>query len=102
MKIKNNNSIKKDNASKSMLANRFFHTLENCLFAKEELIKQGFKEDDFFTADEDYLEIDYLIGEPMLKTNDDFCKSALELYKESQWSDEDDNNMIDFYNANLV
>lgn len=43
------------------------HTLDNCLFAKQELIKQGFTEEDFYSADEDYLEIGYLIGEPMLK-----------------------------------
>jgi len=97
---KNSNTKECHNACKPMLANRFSHTLENCLFAKEELIKQGFKEDDFYLADEDYLEIDYLLNEPMLKTNDDFCKSALELYKESQWSDEDDDNMIDYYIEN--
>lgn len=98
--MKNDNSTEQSNASKPMLANRFSHTLENCLFAKQELIKQGFKEDDFYLADEDYLEIDYLLNEPMLKTNDDFCKSALELYKESQWSDEDDDNMLDYYIEN--
>jgi hypothetical protein len=86
-----------DNA---MLVNRFSHTLENCLFAKQELMKQGFKEDNFYLADEDYLEIGYLVGEPMIKTNDDFCKSALELYKDSQWSEEDDNNMLDYYIEN--
>lgn len=98
--MKNDNSTKQSNASKPMLANRFFHTLENCLFAKQELMKQGFKEGDFYLADEDYLEIGYLVGEPMMKTNDDFCKSALELYKDSQWSEEDDDNMIDYYIEN--
>ena len=84
----------------NVLANRFSHTLENCLFAKQELMKQGFKEYDFYLADEDYLEIDYLVGEPMLKTMDDFCKSAHELWKESQWTDEDDDNMLYYYIEN--
>ena len=97
--MKNDNSTKQSNASKPMLANRFSHTLENCLFAKQELMKQGFNEDDFYLADEDYLEIDYLVGEPMLKTTDDFCKSAHELWKESQWTDDDD-NMLDYYIEN--
>lgn len=98
--MKNDNSTKQSNASKPMLANRFSHTLESCLFAKQELMKQGFKEGDFYLAYEDYLEIGYLVGEPMMKTNDDFSKSALELYKDSQWSEEDDDNMLDYYIEN--
>lgn len=78
----------------------FSHTLENCLNAKKELMKLGWQESDFYLADEDYLEIGYLVGEPMLKTNDDFCKSALELYKERQWSEEDDKNMLYYYIEN--
>lgn len=93
-------NTEQSNSTKPVLANRFSHTLENCLFAKQELMKQGFKEDDFYLADEDYLEIGYLLNEPMLKTNDDFCKSALELYKESQLSEEDDNNILDYYIEN--
>ena len=73
-----NSNNQAENLAKPVLANRFSHTLENCLFAKQELMKQGFKEDDFYLADEYYLEIGYLVGEPMMKTNDDFCKSALE------------------------
>ena len=80
-----------------MEAKYFSHTLENCLNAKKELVKLGLKEDDFYLADEEYLEIGYLLGEPMIKTNDDFCKSALELYKERQWTDEDDDNLWDYY-----
>lgn len=77
------------------------YTIEECLNAKTELIKRGFnKEDDFYAAGEDYIEIGYLLGEPMLKTNDDDCKSALELYTESQWTEADDNNMVDFYIEN--
>lgn len=95
-----NSNNQAENLAKPVLANRFSHTLENCLFAKQELMKQGFKEGDFYLADEDYLEIGYLVGEPMMKTNDDFCKSALELYKDSQWSEEDDDNMLDYYIEN--
>lgn len=97
---KHSENTKPSNSTKPVLANCFSHTLENCLFAKQELMKQGFKEDDFYLADEDYLEIGYLVGEPMIKTEDDFCKSALELYKDSQWSEEDDNNMLDYYIEN--
>lgn len=83
--------------NKESVNNRFSHTLENCLFAKKELMKEGFKEDDFYFADEDYKDIGYLVGEPMLRTNDDFCKSALDLYKESQLTEEDDDKMFDYY-----
>jgi hypothetical protein len=76
---------------------RFEHTIENCFLAKSKLIEKGFTEEDFYIADEDYTEVGYLVGEPMLITNDDFCKSALELYKESLCSQEDDDNMVDFY-----
>ena len=94
---KHSENTKTANCDNNVLANRFSHTLENCLFAKQELMKEGFSENDFYLADEDYEEIGYLIGEPMLRTNDDYCKSALELFKESQLTDEDDNNMIDYY-----
>ncbi|WP_130736890.1 hypothetical protein [Flavobacterium sp. J27] len=97
-----NNSEKPNTATcdNNVLENRFSHTLENCLFAKQELMNKGFKENYFYLADEDYLEIGYLVGEPMIKTDDDFCKSAHELWKESQWSEEDDNNMLDYYIEN--
>lgn len=80
-----------------MIQNIFSHTLDNCFFAKQELIKQGFTEGDFFLADEDYLEIGYLLGEPMLNTNDDFSKSALELWKESELSQQDDDSYFDYW-----
>jgi hypothetical protein len=98
--MKNINFTKQSNASKPILANRFSHTLENCLFAKQELMKQGFKEEDFYLADKDYLEIGYLVGEPMLIKTDAFCKSAHELWKEFQWTDDDDDNMLDYYIEN--
>jgi hypothetical protein len=44
--MKNDNSTKQSNASKPMLVNRFSHTLENCLFAKQELLKDGFSEEE--------------------------------------------------------
>lgn len=82
----------------NVLANRFSHTLENCLFAKNELLKDGFLENDFYLAGDDYLEIGFLPGEPMMKTNNDFCKSALELYKDKSFSEEEnDDKMIEFF-----
>lgn len=66
------------------------HTMENSLFAKQELIKFGFSENDFYLAEEHHTEIGFLIGEPMLKTEDDFCKSALNMYKEKIYVEEQD------------
>lgn len=80
----------------------FAHTLENCIDAKTQLIGMGLNDpEDFYEADEDYIEIGYLLGEPMLKTNDDDTFSALEAFKATQWSEEDDNNMVDFYTENV-
>ena len=83
------------NSTKPVLANRFFHTLENCLFAKQELIKDGFSEDDFYYADIDDVEVGLILGEPILKSNDD-CITALELYKQKCFS-EDEDEMYDFF-----
>ena len=100
---KETKNTESSNAIKPLLSNRFSHTLENCLFAKNELIKDGFSEEDFYSADEDYQEIGFLIGEPMLKTNDDFCKSALQLYKEKCLTEEeDDDKMIEFFLRNGI
>ncbi len=82
----------------SSVSERFSHTLENCLLAKQELIKDGFSEDDFYLADYEFTEIGYLIGEPMMDIDDDTCKSALELYKEKcLLEDLDDDKMIEFF-----
>lgn len=78
----------------NVLANRFYHTLENCLFAQQELIKLGLSEIDFYLADENHTEIGFLIGEPMLKTDDDFCKSALDMYKEKMFVEETENLLV--------
>lgn len=95
--MKNDNSTKQSNASKPMLANRFSHTLENCLFAKQELLKDGFLEDDFYLHDASYSDT-YLDNEPMMVTNDDFSKSALDLYKDKCFSEEeDDDRMIEYF-----
>lgn len=86
-------------ASKPMLANRFSHTLGNCLFAKQELMKEGLKEDDFYYHDSAWSDT-YLHNEPMLVTNDDDSVSALELYKQKCFSEENDKDMADFYIEN--
>lgn len=81
----------------NVLANRFSHTLENCLFAKQELLKDGFSEDDFYLHDASYSD-SYLDNEPMMKCDDDYCVSALELYKQKCFSeDEDEDKMIEFF-----
>jgi len=74
----------------SSVSERFSHTLENCLLAQQELINDGFSEDDFYLADFEFTEIGYLIGEPMMDVDDDTCKSALELYKEKCFSEYQD------------
>lgn len=93
------NELNKQIIKKQTIENRFAHTLENCLYAKEELLKDGFPEERFFYATNDEVEIGYLLGEPLLSF-DDFIKSALELYKEKCFSeDEDEDAMLDFYFA---
>ena len=80
-----------------MLANRFSQTLENCLFAKQELLKDGFSEDDFYLHDSSFSD-SYLDNEPMMKCDDDGCISALELYKQKCFSEEEeDDKMIEFF-----
>lgn len=79
------------------VSERFYHTLENCLFAKQELLKDGFSEDDFYLHDASYSD-SYLDNEPMIKCNDDDCVSALELYKQKCFSeDEEDDRTIEFF-----
>jgi hypothetical protein len=56
------------------------HNIENCFLAKSELLKLGFKEEDFFIAGNDLVEFGYFLNEPMLYTNSNFTKSAFELY----------------------
>lgn len=82
----------------SSVSERFSHTIENCLFAKQELLKDGFSEDDFYYADSDDVEVGLLIGEPIMKSNDDDCVTALELYKQKCFSEEEDEDkMIEFF-----
>lgn len=81
----------------SSVSERFSHTLENCLFAKIELLKDGFTEDDFYLHDASFSD-SYLDNEPMMKCDDDDCISALELYKQKCFSEEeDDDKMIEFF-----
>lgn len=75
------------------------YTLENCIIAKDQLIKDGMKESDFYLHDSTYSD-HYLHNEPMVKCKDDECISALELYKQKYLSEEDDKNMADFYIEN--
>lgn len=75
----------------------FSYTIENCLFAKKELLKDGFSEDDFYLHDVAYSDR-YLDGEPMINCKDDDCISALELYKQKCLSGDD--NMYDYFMFN--
>jgi hypothetical protein len=96
--MKNKLNTEEKVTTKPMLANRFFHTLENCLFAKQELMKEGFLEEDFYYANEDDLEVGLLLGEPIKKTNDDDCLTALEMYKNKCHSEEvDEDEMYDYF-----
>lgn len=91
-------NIKQSSTSKPILENRFSHTLENCLFAKQELMKDGFTEDNFYYANIDDVEVGLLIGEPIMKSNDDDCVTALELYKQKCFSEEvDEDEMYNFF-----
>lgn len=71
------------------------HTLENTLKAKKFLIEEGFSENDFYTATEDYVEAGYLLGEPLIKNNDDFITSAFELWKDKTFWEEHGEKIFD-------
>ena len=97
--MRNENMIEPLNPQcvQTSVSERFSHTLENCLLAKQELIKDGFSEDDFYLHDASYSD-SYLDNEPMMKCDDDDCISALELYKQKCFSEEeDDDRMIEFF-----
>ena len=80
-----------------MIVNKTPYTIEDCLFAKQELINMALnKEHDFYLHDASYSE-NYLHNEPMVNCNDDNCISALELYNHKCCSQQDDDNMIEFY-----
>jgi hypothetical protein len=79
----------------------FDHTLQNCNNAKAQLIEMGYNDpEDFYEAGEDYIEIGFLVGEPMLITNDDDCYSALDAFKDILLGEENADNMVDFYIEN--
>ena len=88
-----------DNHPPMISAKDLSYTLENCIKAKDQLIKDGMKESDFYLHDSAYSD-HYLHNEPMVKCKDDECISALELYKQKYLSEEDDKNMADFYIEN--
>ena len=95
---KHSENTKPDTCDNNVLANRFSHTLENCLFAKQELMIYGFSEENFYYADADDVEVGLILGEPIMKSNDDDCVTALELYKQKCFSEEvDEDEMYDFF-----
>ena len=71
------------------------YTLEDALKAKEELIKLGMPENDFYFADEIDTECGFLLGEPLL-ADDDFAVSAYRMYTDKLFWDEHEDNYIDF------
>lgn len=76
------------------------YTIEDCLLAKQELIRLGLKKEEDFYLHEACYSDGYLEKEPMIKSKDDDCVSALSLYNQFLWSEDDDNNMVDFYIKN--
>jgi hypothetical protein len=63
------------------------HTLENCHKAKKLLIETGsFSENDFENATQCDVELGYIIGEPLLFSDDDLT-SALKLWNEKVFWD---------------
>lgn len=72
------------------------HTLENCHKAKKLLIETGsFSENDFENATQCDVELGYIIGEPLLFSNDDFT-SALKLWNEKVFWDTHEDSYVDF------
>lgn len=71
------------------------YTLEEALKAKEELIKLGITEKDFYPADEVDTECGFLLGEPLL-CDDDFSVSAYQLYKDKLFWEEHEDDYIDY------
>lgn len=71
------------------------YTLEEAFKAKEELIKLGMPEEDFFLADEIDEECGFLLGEPLL-CHDDFNVSAYNLYKDKLFYEEHEEDYIDY------
>lgn len=70
------------------------HTLENCYKAKKHLIETGsFFENDFENATQ--CDVEYIIGEPLLFSDDDFT-SALKLWNEKVFWDTHEDSSVDF------
>lgn len=71
------------------------YTIKEALKAKEELIKLGMPEEDFFYADAIDEECGFLLGEPLL-SNDDFAVSAYQLYLDKLFYEKHEEDFIDY------
>ncbi len=72
------------------------HTLENCHKAKKLLIETGsFFENNFQEATKMYVELGYILGEPLLFSDDD-CTSALKLWNEKVFWGTHEDSYVDF------
>lgn len=77
------------------------YTLENTLKAKKSLIETGFKDSDFYPADDMDVECGRILGEPIIKNNDD-GKSAFELWSEKLFWDENEDDYVDYMLKNCI
>ncbi len=90
--INENKALSQTSVSGSFLE----HTLENCHKAKKLLIETGsFSENDFENATQCDVELGYIIGEPLLFSDDDFT-SALKLWNEKVFWDTHEDSYVDF------
>ncbi len=76
------------------------YTLENTIKAKKNLIADGFKEEDFYPANDLDVECGRIKGEPILVKNED-GKSAFELWSEKIFWDENEDSYLDYMIKNL-
>lgn len=103
------------NDAKPMLGEdgRIKHTLENCFFAMNDLIKRGFlKEDDIYFEDNFDYDYDYegMYGffkeEPLVKNqsenpyDDSEPNPCFNLWYSLEYGEEDANNMVDYFIEN--
>jgi hypothetical protein len=72
------------------------HTLENCHKAKKLLIETGsFSQNDFKNATQCDVELGYIVGEPLLFSDDNFT-SALKLWNEKVFWDTHEDSHVEF------
>ncbi|WP_431471927.1 hypothetical protein I5168_12010 [Nonlabens sp. SCSIO 43208] len=77
------------------------YTLENTMKAKSSLIENGFKEDDFYPANEMDVECGRIKGEPVIKKDED-GKTAFELWSEKLFWDENEDSYLKYWTHNGV